>query len=81
MGAAKASTERAWWSRPPIACNAVSLKPAYPLPPNSGLPSFHSERCVCIPLPLSSNTGFGMNVTVFPCRLATFLMMYLYHMK
>jgi hypothetical protein len=34
--------------------------------------------CVCIPEPLSPNSGFGMNVTVLPCRRATFLTMYLY---
>ena len=34
-----------------------------------------------MPLPLSSKIGFGMNVTVFPCRFATFLQMYLYHMN
>ena len=27
---------------------------------------------------LSPNSGFGMNVTVLPCRRATFLTMYLY---
>ena len=37
--------------------------------------------CVCMPLPLSSKIGFGMNVTVLPCRFATFLQMYLYHMN
>jgi len=34
---------------------------------------------VCIPLPLSANSGLGMKVTVLPNFLATFLQMYLYH--
>ena len=34
-----------------------------------------------MPEPLSPNIGFGMNVTVLPCFRATFLMMYLYHIK
>ena len=41
-------------------------------------PSFHSETWTCMPLPLSSNSGLGMNVAVLPCRRATFLTMYLY---
>ena len=41
------------------------------------LASFQSEMCVCMPLPLSPNSGLGMNVTVLSCFLATFLMMYL----
>ena len=31
-----------------------------------------------MPEPLSANSGLGMNVTVLPYFLATFLMMYLY---
>ena len=34
--------------------------------------------CVCMPEPLSPNSGLGMNVTVLLYFLATFLMMYLY---
>ena len=30
-----------------------------------------------MPEPLSPKSGFGMKVTVLPCRRATFLMMYL----
>ena len=33
---------------------------------------------MCMPVPLSRNSGLGMNVTVLPYFLATFLMMYLY---
>ena len=43
------------------------------------MPSFHSDKCVCIPLPLSLNSGFGMNVTVLPWFFATLRTMYLYH--
>ena len=32
-------------------------------PANSGLPSFHRLWCVCMPLPLSPNSGLGMKVT------------------
>src|SRR5262249_38707381 len=81
VGAAKARIAGACFSRPPAAHSPSWLRPAYSLPANSGLPPFHSEVWVCIPLPLSSNTGFGMNVTVLPWRLATFLQMYLYHMN
>src|SRR5579859_4515840 len=63
---------------PPIYHNAISDSPAYPSPENSGLPSFHSDWCVCMPLPLSLKSGLGMNVTVLPTRLATFFAMYLY---
>ncbi len=81
VGAAKASTARACLRIPPTACNAIRLRPAYSSPANSGSPSFHSEMCVCMPLPLSSKIGLGMNVTDLPWRLATFLMMYLNHMN
>ena len=33
----------------------------------SGVPSIHSDWCVCIPEPLSPKIGFGMNVTDLPC--------------
>ena len=59
----------------------MSLRPAYLSPANSGLPPFHSDMCVCMPVPLSSKIGFGMNVTVLPWRCATFLQMYLYHIN
>ena len=36
------------------------------------------DMCVCMPEPLSPKSGLGMNVTVLPYFLATFLMMYLY---
>ena len=32
-----------------------------------------------MPEPLSSKTGLGMKVAVFPCSLATFFTTYLYH--
>ena len=34
-----------------------------------------------MPLPLSPNTGFGMKVAVLPYFRATFLTMYLYHIR
>ena len=41
-----------------------------------------TARCGCAcPSRCRSKIGLGMNVTVLPCRLATFLMMYLYHMN
>src|SRR5579862_3608308 len=62
---------------PPTYHSAGCDMPAYPSPANSGSPPFHSDWCVCIPLPLSPKIGFGMNVTVLPFRLATFFTMYL----
>src|SRR5262249_34176787 len=79
VGAANARIARACFSTPPMALRARSLMPAYFSPANRGWLPFHSEKCVCIPEPLSSKTGLGMNVTVLPCLRATFLMMYLYH--
>ena len=79
VGAAKARIARACFSTPPMALSARSLMPAYFSPANSGCLPFHSEKCVCIPEPLSSNTGLGIRVAVFPWRRATFLTMYLYH--
>ncbi len=34
-----------------------------------------------MPVPLSPKSGLGIRVTVLPCLRATFLMMYLYHIK
>ena len=62
-----------------MACRASSLRPAYSPPASSGLPSFQSEMCVCMPLPLSWKIGLGMKVTVLPARLATLRVMYLNH--
>ena len=45
---------------------------------SSSLPPFQSDMCVCMPEPLSMNTGLGMKVAVLPCMCATFLTMYLY---
>ena len=50
-----------------------------PVAGEESLPPFQSDVCVCMPLPLSSKIGFGMNVTVLPCRFATFLQMYMPH--
>jgi hypothetical protein len=44
----------------------------------SGVPSFQSDWCVCMPEPLSPKIGFGMNVTDLPTARATFLTTYLY---
>src|SRR5215510_10342722 len=79
VGAANASSAGACLRRPPAAQRPRSLRPAYPSPANSGLPLFHNDVCVCMPLPLSSKIGLGMKVTVFPLRRATFLQMYLNH--
>src|SRR5260370_1407648 len=79
VGAAKARIARACLSTPPMALSAMSLMPAYFSPANSGWLPFHNEKCVCIPDPLSSKIGLGMNVAVLPWRRATFLMTYLYH--
>src|SRR5207244_7104372 len=65
-------------SKPPIACIAISDKPAYPEPAYRFLPSFHNELWTCMPEPLSMKIGLGMKVAVLPYLLATFLMMYLY---
>src|SRR5688572_2066632 len=81
VGAAKARIAGACFRRPPAACSPISLRPAYPSPANRGVLPFHSDVCECMPLPLSSKIGLGMNVTVLPCRFATFLQMYLYHMN
>ena len=45
------------------------------------IPVFHREKWTCMPLPLSMNTGLGMNVAALPCLRATFLTMYLYTVK
>src|SRR5438552_15668656 len=66
VGAAKARMAGACLSSPPAAYSPRSLNPAYLLPAKSGFPLFQSEVCVCMPLPLSSKMGFGMNVTVLP---------------
>src|SRR5262245_4371164 len=81
VGAAKARMAGACLRRPPAANRPMSLSPAYPSPAKSGLPPFHRDVCVCMPLPLSSKIGFGMKVTVLPFLRATFLQMYLYHMN
>src|SRR5438093_9958357 len=81
VGAAKARIAGACLRRPPAAWRPISLNPAYPLPANSGFPPFQRDVCVCMPLPLSSKIGLGMNVTVLPWRFATFLQTYLYHMN
>ena len=52
-----------------------SLRPGVAVAGEERLLPFHSDVCVCMPLPLSSKIGFGMNVTVLPCRFATFLQM------
>ena len=68
----------AWASSPPMYARASCEMPAYPdLSAISGVPSIHSDWCVCMPEPLSPKIGFGMKVTVFPCRRATFLTTYL----
>ena len=57
---------------------AMSDRPAYPVSEkNSGLPSFQSDWCVCMPEPLSWKMGFGMNVSVLPAAWAVRLRMYL----
>src|SRR6266850_1629611 len=81
VGAANARIAGACFSNPPAAQRPISLRPAYPSPANSGFPPFHSDVWLCMPLPLSSKIGLGMNVTVLPLRFATFLQMYLYHMN
>ena len=43
--------------------------------------SFQSDWWTCMPLPLSPKSGLGMNVAVLPCFRATFLTMYLYHIR
>jgi len=53
VGAAKARMAGACFKMPPMAYNASWLRPAYPSSANNGFPSFHREKCVCIPLPLS----------------------------
>src|SRR5579872_1312359 len=63
---------------PPTYHSASCESPAYPSPANRASPPLHKDWWVCMPLPLSPKMGFGMNVTVFPLRLATFLTMYLY---
>ena len=57
----------------------MSDRPAYPVSSYmSGVPSFHSDWWVCMPEPLSPNSGLGMNVTVLPFCHAVCLTMYLY---
>src|SRR5437773_1787707 len=65
-------------SKPPIACIAISDKPAYPEPAYRFLPSFHNELWTCMPEPLSMKIGLGMNVDVLTYLLAAFLRRYLY---
>src|SRR5687767_11279811 len=77
VGLHRAHSARACRRIPPIAYSPRSLKPAYRFPANSGFSPFHSEKCTCIPDPLSWNRGLGMNVTTFPCRAATFFVTYL----
>src|SRR5262249_43690192 len=77
VGAMMAASAGPCLFSPPIYRRAVWESPAYPSPAKSGLPSFHSDWCVCMPLPLSLNSGFGMNVTVLPYWFATFLTTYL----
>src|SRR5438874_12838875 len=81
VGAANARIAGACFSNPPAAQRPIWLSPAYPSPANKGFPPFHSDVWLCMPLPLSSKIGLGMNVTVLPLRFATFLQMYLYHMN
>src|SRR5215468_2304567 len=64
VGAAKARIAGAGFRRPPAAHSPRSLRPAYPFPAKSGFLSFHSDVCECMPLPLSSKIGLGMNVPV-----------------
>src|SRR5215472_15625239 len=77
VGAISADSAGPCLIKPPIYHRAISDSPAYPSPANSGLPPFHSDWCVCMPLPLSRKMGLGMKVTVLPYWLATFLTMYL----
>src|SRR5438093_12729092 len=77
VGLVKQVSAGACFKIPPIKKSAISLNPAYPFPANNGFPSFHSEICVCMPEPLSANSGFGMKVAVLLCFLATLRMMYL----
>jgi hypothetical protein len=81
VGAAKARIAGACLRMPPQAYSAMSLRPAYFLPANSGLPAFQSEKCVCMPLPLSWKIGLAMKQTVLPCCLPTLRQMYLYHIN
>ena len=63
---------------PPMYHRPMSDSPAYvPSWWNSGSPPFHSDECTCMPDPLSSKSGFGMNVAVSPACVATLLTMYL----
>src|ERR1017187_9280958 len=62
---------------PPMYHSANCDNPAYPSPANRGLSSFHNDWWLCMPLPLSSNSGLGMKVTVLPAWFATFFTMYL----
>ncbi len=73
VGAAKARIAGACLRMPPMACRPRSLRPAYFGPAKRFLPPFQSEMCVCMPLPLSSKIGLGMNVTVLPCLLGDVL--------
>src|SRR6266478_9672366 len=77
VGLQKQVSADACFKIPPMKKSAISLSPAYPFPANSGLPSFQREMWVCMPEPLSPNSGFGMNVAVLLCFLATLRMMYL----
>src|SRR5881394_2768333 len=77
VGLQKQVSADACFKIPPMKKSAISLKPAYPFPANSGLPSFQCEMWVCIPEPLSAKRGFGMKVTVLLCLRATLRMMYL----
>ena len=56
----------------------MSLNPAYPDSSKKRFcPFFHNDWWTCIPEPLSSKTGLGMNVAVLPAFHATFLTTYL----
>ena len=52
-GRFKAHKARACLRIPPMAKRPVSLRPAYRFPANSGLFPFQSEKCTCMPEPLS----------------------------
>src|SRR5215475_3089488 len=60
VGAISAASAGPCLISPPIYHSAVCESPAYPSPANSGLPFFHSDWWVCMPLPLSWKIGLGM---------------------
>ncbi len=49
----------------------------FPVSPADTLQDIRNEMCVCMPLPLSAKSGFGIKVTVLLCFFATLRMMYL----